>query len=355
MIYLRACNMQMLPIILDNNFNRIAMIDDFISLIWTSRYYSVGDFELCADISRADVLQTGYYVTRQGDDEHLGIIESVKYQHNEDMQEMIIATGRFLPAILARRVIASQTQVSGTIANAIQTLINDNAINPTIAARRINGLTFSSSVTSAATMDAQYTGENLLSTIESICETYSIGFDCMLTANNGFNFSLYEGVDRSYNQSVNPYIVFSDKYDNLLTSEYTQDFKDYTTDVLVGGEGEGMSRTMVWSAKQSQSDLNRYEKFLNAQNAVTNENIITQETYEKQLQGLGLEQVTAYTTAFTGEVDFSGVTFGVDLNVGDIVTIENARWGMFINSRLIEVIESVGENGVYTAVPTFGT
>lgn len=346
--------MQMLPIILDSNFNRAAMIDDYISFIWTTRYYKVGDFELCADVSRANVLHAGNYVTRAGDDFHLGIIEDVKLQYTEDMNEIIIATGRFLPAILARRVIASQTVVSGTIANAIQTLINDNAINPSIAARRINGLTFNSSITSPPTMDAQYTGENLLDTIESICETYSIGIDCTLTEQNGFNFTLYEGVDRSYNQSANPYVVFSDKYDNLLTSEYSEDYKEYTTDVLVGGEGEGTARTMVWSAKQSQSGLNRYEKFFNAQNAVTNEQIITQETYEKQLEGLGLEQVTTYTSAFTGEVDFSGVTLGDDLNVGDIVTIENARWGMFINSRLIEVIESVGEDGQYKAVPTFG-
>lgn len=346
--------MQMIPIILDNNVNRIGMIDDYISLIWTSRYYQVGDFELCADISRADLLQTGFYVTRSHDDSHVGIIESVQYQHAEDTHEMIIAKGRFLPSILARRVIASQTQVSGTIPNAIETLINDNAINPAIAARRINGLTFSNTVISTQTMNAQYTGENLLSTIETICKTYSIGFDCILQDINTFNFTLYDGIDRSYNQNVNPYVVFSDKYDNLLTSEYAKNFKDYTTDVLVGGEGEGASRTMIWSAKESQSGLNRYEKFLNAQSAVTNDNIITQATYEKQLQGLGLAQITTFTTAFTGEVDFSGVKFGVDLNVGDIVTIENARWGMFINSRLVEVIESIGEDGTYKAVPTFG-
>ena len=346
--------MQMVPIILDRNFNRIAMIDDYISLIWTTRYYKVGDFELCADISRINILHIGNYIMRYGDDAHVGIIEEIKFQHNEDLQEMIIVKGRFLPAILARRVISSQTQVSGTIANAIRTLINDNAINPSIAARKINGLTFSSAITSAETMDAQYTGENLLSTIESICETYLIGFDCTLNNNNGFDFTLYEGVDRSYNQSSNPYVVFSDKYDNLLTSEYTEDYNEYTTDVLVGGEGEGAARTMVWSAKQSQSGLDRYEKFLNASSAVTNENIITQATYEKQLQGLGLEQLTTYTTAFSGEVDFSGVVLGDTLNVGDICVIENSTWKLSINTRLIEVIESVGENGVYKAVPTFG-
>lgn len=346
--------MQMIPIILDRNFNRIAMIDDYISLIWTTRYYKVGDFELCAGISRISMLQIGNYIMRYGDNAHVGIIEEIKFQHDEDLQEMIIVKGRFLPAILARRVISSQTQVSGTIANAIQTLINDNAINPSIAARKISGLTFSSAITSAETMDAQYTGENLLSTIESICETYLIGFDCTLNDKNGFDFSLYEGVDRSYNQSANPYVVFSDKYDNLLTSEYTEDYNEYTTDVLVGGEGEGAARTMVWSAKQSQSGLDRYEKFLNASSAVTNENIITQATYEKQLQGLGLEQLTTYTTAFSGEVDFSGVVLGDTLNVGDICVIENSTWKLSINTRLIEVIESVGESGVYKAVPTFG-
>ena len=89
--------MQMIPIILDNNFTRIAMIDDFISLIWTSRYYKVGDFELCADISRANILKVGYYVTRYGDDSHLGIIEDIKFQHNEDMQERRTSIGRYCP------------------------------------------------------------------------------------------------------------------------------------------------------------------------------------------------------------------------------------------------------------------
>lgn len=347
--------MEMIPIILNENFERAAEIDDFISFIWTTRYYTSGDFELCADISRANVLAVGNYVTRKSDDTHVGIIESVKFQYTEEHEEMIIASGRLLPALLSRRIISSQTQLSGLISECIKNLIEENAINPKDSARQIPGLTFSSSVTSADTMDAQYTGENLLDTIASICETYSIGFDCTLGDNNAFNFSLYEGVDRSYAQSVNPYVVFSDLYDNLLTSEYDEDREHYVTDVLVGGEGEGINQTIVWAAKNSQSGLNRYESFLDASSAVTNENIITQETYEKQLEGLGLEQVTSYTTAFTGQVDFTNVELGVDINVGDVCVIENARWGMYINSRLVEVIESIGEDGAYAAVPTFGT
>ncbi|MCB7430132.1 siphovirus ReqiPepy6 Gp37-like family protein [Erysipelatoclostridium ramosum] len=39
--------------------------------------------------------------------------------------------------------------------------------------------------------------------------------------------------------------------------------------------------------------------------------------------------------------------------MGDIVTIENDRWGISINSRIIEVMESEDENG-YIVTPTFG-
>ena len=344
----------MTPTILGADFTRIAEIDDFISFIWTTRFYTCGDFELCAGISRADVLVIGNYVQRKNDD-HLGIIETIKYQMDEERNEMIIASGRFLPSILARRVISTQTQISGLGAECIKALIDENAIAPTVTARQIPGLTFTSSVTSTEEMNTQYTGENLLDTVSSICETYGIGFDCTLGDNNDFDFLIYEGVDRSYNQSENPYVIFSDQYDNLLISEYDEDFSAYVTDVLVGGEGEGINRTMIWSAKDSQSGLNRYESFLDASSAVSNDNIITQETYEAQLEGLGLEQVTEYTTAFSGEVDFTGVELGKDINVGDICSVENTRWGMLINTRLVEAIESVSEDGTYSAVPTFGT
>lgn len=346
----------MTPIILDANFNRIAELDDFISFIWTTRYYSAGDFELCADISRVGALPIGYYVTRKEDDTHVGIIESVSVQRTEEARDMVIASGRFLPAFLARRIIPGQTQLSGLVTDGIETLINDNAISPENTDRAIDGMTFTCEATTTEEMEVQYTGVNLLETIEAICETYGIGLDCTLGENNSFDVRIYEGVDRSYNQTENPYIVFSDLNDNLLTSSYGENRTTYVTDVLVGGEGTGTSQTLVWSAKDSQTGLDRYEEYLDASNAVTNDHIVTQQVYEQQLNELGLQEIAqnTFTEAFQGEVDFANVKLGVDVNVGDICTIENSRWGVYINSRLVEVIESIDEEGAYSATPTFG-
>lgn len=344
---------QMMPYILNSNFERVAQVDDYISFIWTQRFYAPGDFELCCDIRYSQYIVKGAYVMRKGD-MHAGVVEKIQYKLTDEQQEMIIASGRMLPCILARRVISNQTVLSGKVTECMKLLIDENVINPINASRRIPDFSFVSNSGSEEEMDAQYTGDNLLDTISSLCETYSIGMECVFDAQFHFNFSFYDGVDRSIAQNVYPHVIFAQTYENLLNSTYEADYTQYGTDILVGGEGEGIYKTMVWSAKDSQAGLERYEKYLDASTAVTNDEIITQETYEKQLEGLGLEQISEYSAAFQGEVDFTNVEIGKDINVGDLCTIKNERWGMLVNTRLLEVIESVGEDGAYTIVPTFG-
>lgn len=346
---------QMMPIILNSDFEKIAEIDDYISFIWTRRYYKAGDFELCVDISKSEFLKIGNFVQRPGDLEAM-IIEKVEIQRTDEASEMIIASGREACSILDRRVISTQNQITGRVLDGIIQLIDDNVNNPAIEARKIPYFVFAVISTSTAEIDAQYLGENLFDTICSLCETFSIGFRSRVYRQYPtLQMDFFDGKDRSVGQSENERVIFSDEFDNLTNCDYVKSIENYATDVLVGGEGGGTGRTMVWSAKDSKSGYERFEKFLDASNAVSNDHIITQETYEKQLEGLGLAEVTEYTTAFSGEVNFDSVNFGIDVEVGDIVTIENKKWGMYVNTRILEVIESVGEDGAYSIIPTFGT
>ena len=329
--------MSMIPIILNSNFEKMDLCDDFISFIWTSRFYTAGDFELILDISRANSIQIGYYIGREDDLKEesfpLGIIEEVKVNMTESRQEIITITGRLLPGFFSRRIVSNQTQLNGAAADCISAIINENAINPTDADRKLYpNMTITLPDNTGEEVDVQYFGENLLDAVSNLCESYSFGLDVKyIPATATLATIIYEGTNRSFGQSENPFVVFSDLYDNLLTSEYTENFSDYATDVLVGGEGEGSSKTIIWSANESESGLDRFETFLDASSAVTNENIITQATYEKQLDELGLLEIAnkaTYTSAFSGEVDFSNVKLGVDVFVGDIVTIQNSKWGM---------------------------
>lgn len=345
---------KMIPIILNTSFERLAIVDDYKSFIWANRFYASGDFELVVDVNNVNIalFVQDYYVIRE-DDDNVGVIEDVVIQRSQDGNDQIIVSGRFLSgALLSRRIIAVQTTVSGKISDCINQLINENIISPTIAARTISNFVLGT-YDITETMEAQYTGKNLLETISSICETYGIGFKVTLNDDNEFVFMLYEGTDHTYDQSTNPWVIFSDKYDNLLSSEYEENYENVTTAALVAGEGEGLDRKTLW-VTDGQTGINRREVYVDQRNIRSNDGEISDAEYNDLLQEAGKEKLTTYTAGFTGTVYFDNVQYKEDINIGDLCVIENERWGLYINTRLIEVIESVSETGSYSIVPTFG-
>ena len=344
---------EILPIVMNLSFVKLAVIDDYISLIWTTRYYECGDFELVVNVDKSamQLFRQGYYLMRE-DDENVGIIEQIQIQQDEDLQETLIVTGRFLPSILGRRIIAVQTTVDGTLSNAINKLINENVINPSISARRIANFVLGSHDISM-NIQAQFTGKNLLDTISELCKTYGIGMKVTLDSSNRFVFNLYQGVDHTYNQNSRPYVIFSDKYDNLLSSEYEENYQQIVNAVLVAGEGEGLERKTAW-VSDGKTGLDRYELYDDSRNVRSNEGEISEDEYQKLLIEAGKEKMTKFTAAFSGTVYFDNIKYREDVNVGDLCVIENSRWGIYLNTRLVEVIESVAETGEYSIVPTFG-
>ena len=344
---------EIMPVIMNTSFERLAVIDYYISFIWTTRYYTSGDFELCVDVNEQNMalFVKDYYVVRD-DDENVGIIEDIQIERNEDGQEILIVSGRFLDSILARRIISEQTTVTGSISSCINTLINQNVINPSISARKISNFVLGS-YNISQTMKAQYTGKNLMETVSKICETYGIGFKVTLNNQHQFVFTLYEGVNRTYDQSVNPWVIFSDKYDNLLSAQYEENYKKVINAVLVAGEGEGTARRTLW-VTDGDTGLARRESYKDQRQLQSDDGEISDAEYEALMQEAGEEDLTKYTAAFSGTVYFDGITYKEDVNVGDLCVIENSRWGIYLNSRLVEVIESVSESGEYSIVPTFG-
>ena len=342
----------MIPVVMNTSFQRLAEIDDYISFIWTNRYYTAGDFELCviANAYNISLMQKWNYIVRD-DDENVGIIEHLNVQHSEE-GSVLIVLGRFLPSILGRRIIASQTTVTGTISACINKLINQNVINPSIAARQISNFILGS-YSFSETMQAQFNGENLLDTISLICETYGLGFKVTLNSSNQFVFTLYQGLNRTYDQNVNPYVIFSNEYDNLISSDYEENYQDIATAVLVAGEGEGTERVTAW-ATNGATGINRCEKYDDQPNLSSTLEEVSTAEYTALLQEAGKEKLTTYTAAFTGEVSFENVRYKTDVNIGDLVVIENTKWGINMNARLVEVIESMSETGEYTITPTFG-
>ena len=348
-------------LVLNTNYESIAVLDTYESLIWTDRYNSYGDFEMffAMDESSLGYLKEDNYLWLK-DSEHTMIIEDIRIDADTEDGNHLVVTGRSLESILERRIIWGQRVFTGNLQNTIQTMLNECIISPSIADRKISNFRFVASTDpkiTSLTIDNQYTGDDLYTVIKGLCEENNIGFKIILTDDNWFEFSLYAGVDRSYDQTENPYVVFSPNFENIINSNYFSSKASYRNVTLVAGEGEGTARktTVVGSG----SGLNRREVFTDARDisSETEDGVTLSDTeYYAQLKSKGLKTLADHpiTTAFEGEVEVTRLfKYGEDFFIGDIVQIAN-EYGNEGSAYISELIISRSEAGL-SVYPTFKT
>lgn len=347
--------------VLDTNFQSVGVVDVFNSFLWTDRYYKYGDFEIYTEANAEilELLKEDYYLW-YSNSEHVMIIEDFEVSSDTEEGTKFIYKGRSLESILDRRIIWSQTTLTGNLQNGIKKLLNENVISPSNADRKIPNFIFQDSTDPAITeltLEAQYTGDNLYDVVSSVCNDKKIGFKVLLNDQNQFVFSLYAGKDRSYKQDTNPYVVFSPDFDNMINSNYIRSKKTYKNVTLVAGEGEGSSRKTV--SVGSGSGLGRRELYTDARDLSTttsNGGTISTSEYNNQLTQRGNEKLADYpiSESFEGESDTTRMfVFKEDFDIGDIVQNKN-EYGQEGRSIVSEMIFSQDEEG-FLSYPTFET
>lgn len=351
--------------VLDQKFDTIHLIDGYKSLIWTDRYNLPGDFELYTEVSGKvlDYVSKDVFLTIR-DSDRMMIVSDIEVISDRDLGNYIKITGQSLEQIIGRRVIWKQRALNTDLQNGIKTLLNENIISPSDANRKISNFIFEPTTDTRITnikIDTQFTGDNLLEAINELCVTYDVGFKLVLNEKNQFVFSLYAGVDRTYDQTANPYVIFSPNYDNLVNSNYYESNENWKTMTLIGGEGEGNERYYTTYFSSNDTGLNRREYFTDArdlQKVYTDdkgvEHVRSNAEYESLLKERGKTHLSEYSiiTTFEGEVEpRNSFIYKKDYYLGDIVQIEN-EYGFKGIARITEVVTSQDEEG-YSIYPTF--
>lgn len=346
--------------VFDRNMEIKGIIDSYKSIIWTTRYFKEGDFELYlnATIENVNLLHEEYYLCREediSDDEYhnVMVIKNIHVTTDEEEGNFLEVTGPSLKSVIGRRIVWQQTNLNGNVEAGIRKVITENIISPSIAARKINNFMLGDIQNLTDKMDIQVTGDNIAEWVKKICMTYGMGWDVFIKGKS-LVFYLWKGADRSCNQTENIPVIFSDEYDNILASDYSMSTENFKNVALVAGEGEGLSRKtqVVGNA----SDLDRYELYVDSRDVSTNEGEITDADYEKLLQVQGLEALseTTVTETFEGSIE-PNVTYilNQDYFLGDIVQVVN-EYGISSAPRIIEIIDSEDDTG-RSIIPTYST
>lgn len=370
--------------VLDKNYDGIAMIDTFTSAIWTVRYDEAGDFEIYTPV-RLDYIQAmqiGNYLWNR-DSDRLMIIETVEIETDAEEGPQLIVTGRSLESILDRRIVTSSQNFSGNLQSVLFAIIQNEVISSG-GTRRIPGFSLKTSsdsrITSISISELSIRGENVYEVVCSLCQANKVGWRILPKGAGGFEFELYVGVDRSYAQSVNPYVTFSPSFENLLNSNYIKSFKSYKNSIYAVGtyqkevilqnkykddNGEWVveeqttyeeAEVVTWqySETATPSGLARREMFIDNGGVNDGEQGGEYATWnavnkEKAIAELGEHQTT---TAFEGELEATRqYIYREDFNIGDIVQVEN-EFGITGTVYISEIVFSQDANGI-TITPTF--
>ena len=346
--------------ILDTDFQAIAIIDDYESVLWVDRYNKPGEIEiyLSPNSTSFKELQIGRYLYKNNTD-HLMIIEGIEIKSDVESGVKAIITGRSLESILDRRIIWNQTILDGNFQNAVKKLLDDAIINPTNTNRKIENFFFKESTDekiTGLTVEAQFTGDDLLEAITSMCESANVGFKITLNESNQFIFELYVGTDRTYEQTATSYVIFSNEFENLLNSDYITSNVEYKTVTLVAGEESGETRKTIEVGDITITGLERRELYTDARDIQSRDGdaTIPDDQYYAQLTERGNEKLAECkkTNAFEGEADTNIMfKYGVDFFMGDIIQLKN-EFGIEGKVRVTEFIISENDSG-HEEYPTF--
>lgn len=171
-----------------------------------------------------------------------------------------------------------------------------------------------------------------------------LGWDIVLNlAQKCAFFNVYEGKDRTINQTERPPMIFSDKKRNLSTSKILEQNSAWKNTAYVLGKGELEDRPLVIVKQGEYSGINRREVLLDKNSVET-----------ADLSGEGKKELDGYkqVKSIEGTVyQIPNMEYEKDWDLGDIVTIETEG---YTEDKRITGIKEVYERNKTEIEVTFG-
>ena len=358
--------------IYDSNLTALGAVDVFDTVIWVRRDTEYGSFEITAPATENNLnLLVKYNIVQKDNDNEIGFINSIQITGDLEKGDVIKATGLFYCGVLKQRcVLANATNLKSLIEN------------------NLRGLNLISVDNAAATIvfANNFVGENLGECITALAKAQGFGFETVLNSSTRkIDFKIYYGTDRSILQTVNPYTIFSDNYENLFDIEYVNSdigivnvvyvrcklpegvlvyvsplFGDilYVAPELEIANNIGVDAT----EKYVTVDIETYDLEIDAITGSTDisaseGNTIKRTFFDSAATNAKISaainaEIVETQENFQGTVDFK-LKYRAEYDLGDIVTVKNDKWGKVISQRITEVTE-VYDNTSNAITPTFG-
>ncbi len=339
----------MIPIkVVDKDINFLGEIDIYESLIFEKSFHEIGTFQIVLPFDKTtnSMLIEDHIVIIEND--KFGIISSKEITIT-DTKKLIIK-GYELKSIVSRRITVprvnhSHYETKAKAGEVIRNLIIYNTKFFLHPDRRINNLDIGNlndfKIGQEVEIKTRY--KPLHEEIIRISKASNVGWDIVIK-DNKYLLKVIESIDKTSNQDINPPILFSVEFDNIISLKYNKNNKGKNP-AYVGGQGVGTKREIALINEEFK-DLNRKEVFIDARDIKESNELINRGN-EKLLNLKTIE-------SFECEINpFSNFRYKEDWSLGDRVSIISKDINIkkdLVITKIKEVYESSG----YKIHVTFG-
>src|SRR5512147_724847 len=346
--------------VFDSSLNFLGEVDTYESLTHVRGWNKPGDWSVAINwnifddsgmLRYASLFEIGGYITIGNDGYKNGIINAIDQPINSDGKQSQIVTisGTEIRGIFNRRLLNAPTGQDVYTLNApaetvIKTIISDQC-GPTAlnANRKFPYLTIATNQARGDNYLVSNAYTNLLDEIANCSIATLLGWSIYLDrANKQLVLDCALGNDLTAGKPDNA--IFSTNYDTLLSADLTTTNEQYRNLATVTGKGQGASRPVldVYNGTEP-SGFDRFETYVNANDKTS--------TPDLTLKGQAQLGTYKYTSTLEGMcLAKSPLTYGVNYNLGDFVTIEAYNYSL--NKQITAIQESWG-NLTYDLTPTF--
>lgn len=325
--------------VLDSLYRRIAVVDRWVSMIWTERMSAFGDFQLVMNSTR-DARSNLLAGTRlaMNESDRVMVIETTENTASEDGKLLLKLSGRSLEEILEDRVArgtmddlttAPKWTLTGTPDAIVKQIFHDICVTGILSEFDvIPGVIENASFYPEDTVpppEDEITVEieptTVYAAVKNISEMYHLGFRLIRSDAGQIYWDVYTGSDRTSAQTDLPAVVFSAELDNLsnvtelssvmLYKNVAYVFSPVGTEVVypldVDPEVEGFERRVLMVKADDITD------------------VVPADATAKMIQR-GNEELAKNRrfSVFDGEVSqYSNYKYGADYYLGDYVEQRN--------------------------------
>lgn len=347
--------------VFNNKFALLGMVNIITGLSWNETFADAGSFELWCALTdqNISILQKDNLVWIKGDS--AGVIEIRELSVDDSGIETLHIQGRLAECYLSYRTVYPAVSKSGKVSTVLREMVEKNITSPTDSDRKISCIELATDqVEYGESISYQQTGETVLKTLTDLCGIYSLGFRLQfLPKEQKFVFRVYQGTNRSINQSSVIPVVFSTDLDEILDSSYVYNQTDYCNFAYSAGEDSGSNRKVVTIG--SASGLERRELFVDARDIQSEKEdgtTISATEYNDMLKERGNSKLEEHKVVqeFSANVRTFGNTgyiYGTDYFLGDTVTVYDRRLKVQLDAQVTSVTTSYDEEGEHLEV-TFG-